>query len=156
MLAGALWWAVDDHGDAGDGDHAREDDLAPGVRATLTIRARDVIEDREELTNKDRHACAVRVLGTDPPAVADATRARTVYVWATCAGVGTTTRWSESVAVHLTDPPTVEQPGLGAYNGPDKKRIFPERLWDLVDTDSQDRYGLESEQDQRIRERTSK
>ncbi len=153
LLAGALLWTVDNHRDA------REDDLLPSVRASLTTMARDAIEGGASSrlsVGEGSLACAVRVLGTDPPAVADAAQARSVYAWVRCATVGTETSAETSlpVAVHLTNPPSAEVPGDGSQNGPDTERIFPERLWDQIDAGSLDGYGLEPEMRQRVRERT--
>jgi hypothetical protein len=148
LAATATFWLATRHG------RAREDKLSAPVRADLTTKARDVIEDGAP-ADDGRLACAVRVLGTDPPAVAEAALARTVYVWAMCATVGTgvSSESSLPVAVHLTTPPTTEAPGDGSLNWPDKQRIFPKRLWDLLDGGDEG-YGLEPEMLQRARERT--
>ena len=110
----------------------REDVLSVGVRDELRTRAVVAIENGAvKAYNWYDRACAVRVLGTDPPAVSRVIEARTVFVWAVCTSVGTGTESGSSgpVALHLTDPPTAETPEDGAYWWPSLKRIFPERLW---------------------------
>jgi hypothetical protein len=140
------------------GDAGREDDLPEAVRAALTVRARDVIESgvASGLSGGDgRLACAVHVLGADPPALTAADQARSVYVWALCETVGTEVASGSSlpVAVRLTDPPTGETPGDGLLYGPDIERIFPERLRDPV-LDADYVSELEPLLRERIRTRT--
>ncbi|MEV8508358.1 hypothetical protein AB0368_26550 [Actinoplanes sp. NPDC051475] len=151
LAAGVLVWWIKYRGPA------LEDELSPAVRASLTIRARDALEAgaSANLTpDEGRLACAVRVLGTDPPAVVQAAQARTVFVWAMCSTVGTevNTESSLPVAIHLSDPPAAEVPGDGSLNGPDRRRIFPERLQDVVAGDGNG-YGLEPQMRQRVQER---
>lgn len=128
------------------------------MRADLTTTARGALESGASsylAPDDGMLACAVRVLGTDPPAVVEASRARSIFVWAQCATVGTAVRTESSlpVAVHLTDPPSAEVPGDGSLNAPDRQRIFPERLWDATAGDGSG-YGLETRLHQRIDERS--
>jgi hypothetical protein len=150
-MAVALLPMVDRHGTS------REDELSATVRATLTTKARDALEGGASsyLTPESgRLACAAHVLGTNPPGVTEPARARIVYVWAMCATVGTavSTESSLPAAVHLDDPPTAEVPGDGSLNEPDLQRIFPRRLWGVID-DDQDRFALEPQMRRRVHER---
>jgi hypothetical protein len=127
------------------------------VREGLAVKARDGLEAGAARTlTPDRGglACAVHVLGTEPADVTAVAQARTVYVWARCATVGTevATESSLPVAVHLTEPPTAEVPRDGALNAPDVDRIFPGRLGDVV---SGGQYPeLESQLRQRVLEKS--
>ncbi|WP_155123579.1 MULTISPECIES: hypothetical protein [unclassified Actinoplanes] len=129
----------------------RGDDLPDTVRDGLAVAARDAIEGA---ATGDRLACAVRVIGADPPTATAAAQVRTAYVWSLCETVGARVQSGSSMpaAVHLTVPPTVETPGDGVAYGPDLERIFPARLRDAVlDVDG---AALEPQVRQRIRERS--
>ncbi|XVU29092.1 hypothetical protein ACQPZJ_19135 [Actinoplanes sp. CA-054009] len=146
LAAGALiWWASRHRTD-------QEDKLPAAVRHDLTIKARDALENgaSSSLTpDEGRLACAVRVMGADPPALT----ARTLYVYAECATVGAevATVSSLPVVLHLTDPPTAEVPGDGSLYDADIKRLFPARLRDLAYGDT---YDLDPELRRRIQERS--
>jgi len=133
--------------------------LSPVVREGLAERARDALEgdaSRALTSGGTSLACAVRVLGTHPENISEVADARTVYVSAHCATVGTQVRTEMTLpaAVHLTTPPTAEVPRDGTFYQPDVRRIFPERLWKALE-DGQE-YGdeLESQMQQRIRDKS--
>jgi hypothetical protein len=132
--------------------------LPAALRASLAVEARDTIETGVVPTvasDSGRLACAVKLLGTEPAAVTEVAQVRTIYVWASCATLGTEVRTESSlpVALHLTDPPTAEVPGDGEINTSDKKRIFPKRLWDEVIGDG-DSQPLEAPMLQRVAEKS--
>jgi hypothetical protein len=133
--------------------------LSPVVRERLAERVRDALEGDASgalRSGSTSLACAVRVLGTDPENISEVGDARTVYVWARCATVGTQVRTERSLpaAVRLTTPPTAEVPRDGALHRPDVRRIFPERLWKALEERQEYGNELESQVYQRIRDKS--
>ncbi len=132
--------------------------LSPVVREGVADRARDALEGEAStaLEPGGALACAVHVLGTDPENLAEVADARTVYVWAHCATVGTQVRTEMSLpaAVHLTTPPTAEVPRDGSLYAPDVRRIFPERLRASLDASQAYVEELEAEVGRRLRDRS--
>jgi hypothetical protein len=108
------------------------DQLTLEVRQAVTLKARDVIEGGASSALGSDLACAVEPLGTAPTATAPTARVQTAYVWAVCGSISEPSEIALPVAVHFTQPPTVEVPRDGARNGPDPERTFPRRLWDLA------------------------
>lgn len=108
------------------------DRLTPDAAKAVTLRARAAIESGAATYLGDDLACGVQLLGVDPPGATRASQVTTAYVWVLCATLDGPTESSLPVAVHFTTPPTAEVPGDGSLNEPDKKRIFPVRLWPAV------------------------
>jgi hypothetical protein len=117
-----------------------EADVVPErVRVELSARVARLLETDPDEVLIDRRegvlACAVNVLGTEPPAASRVDAVNTAYVWAVCDTVRTepVSGVSAPVAVHLSDPIRVEMPEDGSGYGPSIRRIFPERLYDIID-----------------------
>ncbi|HYN92503.1 MAG TPA: hypothetical protein VES42_01445 [Pilimelia sp.] len=130
---------------------AEADALSPAVRDELARRTARLLETapagRELLTTGYVPvACAVRPLGTDPPAVTRAADARVVYVWALCSTVERgAERSGVSVPLVVTPgPPTrVRKPVDGAGYTASVRDMFPARLHGAALSDLDWTGGLE-------------
>jgi hypothetical protein len=128
--------------------------LAAGAETAVMLKARAAIESGAASYLGGGLACGVKLLGVDPPQATRMDEVATAYVWVVCGTVDGPTESSLPVAVHFADPPTADVPGDGTSNEPDKKRIFPERLWDLVMGGPADTDALTAQMNQRRQELT--
>ncbi|BFU41779.1 hypothetical protein [Krasilnikovia sp. MM14-A1004] len=127
-----------------------EDEPAVDVRNELNARVVRALEGFEDpdapLGTTGRLFCAVRILGTEPPAVSALPQVRTAYVWALCStahGNGEPDSGSSMpLAVRLADPVKVVGPGNGSLWEPDVRRIFPPHVQKLIFDNA---YGSELE-----------
>ena len=126
--------------------------LTPDAEKAVTVKARGAIEAGASPYLGPGLACGVRFLGADPLAATRADQVATAYVWVVCGTISGPTESSVPVAVHFTDPPTAEVPGDGSLNMPDKKKIFPVRLWRVVIAGPSDTDPLSAEMSRRRQE----